>query len=76
MIKHCNICFYTDNDVLSFGEFVDFFKTMPEDPEEELRRAFWFFDTNLDRTLDKEELKAVLKCYGEDDECLGKYITS
>ena len=46
---------------------------MPDDPCEELRRAFWYFDKNLDRRLDRDELKIVLINRGEDEADISKY---
>ena len=59
--------------IISFEEFKEFYKTMPEDPENELKRAFAVFDKNGDGTLDMSELKIVLKEFGENEDDLSKY---
>ena len=61
--------------IITFEEFREFYKTMPEDPEQELKRAFRVFDKNGDGTLDMSELKLVLKEFGEKEDDLSKNTT-
>ena len=60
------------DEVITFEEFQEFYKTMPDDPEKELMRAFKVFDKNGDGTLDKSELKIVLREFGENEADLSK----
>ena len=68
--------YLSEDGLLTCDELIEFYKTMPENPEDELVRAFMYFDKNGDRTLDKEELKTVLKHFGEEEEDLSKKILS
>ena len=44
--------------------------------EEDLRKLFDDIDTDGNGTLDREELKTVLKSMGRDDKTIGKVITN
>ena len=44
--------------------------------EEDLRKLFDDIDTDGNGTLDREELKTVLKSMGRDDKTIGKVISN